>query len=409
MPKETLIWRAVRRTLAASLLLVAPLSFAAPAPDLATTEGFAATCKAQNRLKPAQLAGNDAKVAFVVCKDTALAKQVVAWGLAQFKAFRRLDEGDGFDGLLKEIRQELDYIIKEVGTTRQVLEKTELGAKKSLMLKPAAWSMDIDGDDTIEPWEQYFFAIPTRGLYSPRFAMPNNDPAYYDKNYVLDAQIRVDQSDVLWARAYHQFIEGVLLNVRALELKVNPKLDNIELVLARPALLKKAHALIASGIATSEQMRVSVLTETTDEHEWIGNPEQKSSVFPVPLDDRDFGIWREILEEWSALWSGSHLLPRTDSNERGVRGLIGELSPFTCPPNESLNIAKLYNNPLPAGTVLFSSRRSDNKALSGRQFAAKYCQPISEKNSITSLPEFFERAGENSAGMSFLRHLYWAN
>jgi hypothetical protein len=86
----------------------------------------------------------------------------------------------------------------------------------------------------------------------------------------------------------HQFIEGLLTHVRAFDLDT----QHWHLNLARPALLGRAHTLMGQGLETSDRMRHAVLAETDDEQEWIANPQQRQSVFPLVLDAEDFQTWR---------------------------------------------------------------------------------------------------------------------
>lgn len=355
--------------------------------DLTTTEGFEKTCL-DSPISANQLKSNDERVAFVICRDTTLAKQVIRWGMDMVK---QLGKNDDPSNIVTEVTREIDYIREELGVSRGVLEKTRLGNKKSLRLVPSTWQMDLSGDYKTESWEKHFFAIPKRGHQPFRFNAPSNDDDYYQSEYNLDAAVRVDQSDVLWSLAYHQFIEGLLTNVRAYELDWNAK----AIVLARPQLLKSAHRLIGDGFRTSEKMRRSVLAETTDDEEWIGNPQQKSSVFPIPLDKDDFATWGEVLGELDALWQGKHLVA-TGDRRRG--GLLGEMAPL-CPEQSGLNIASIYLKPPKTGTQYTLEKLRDSSAT--------HCQKIDKQHPVSKLDTLIDRAQKSD--MRFLRYLYWTN
>lgn len=341
-------------------------------------------------MSAAALRNDDERIAFVICHDIALVKQITTWvfsGMTKMVARQHSEEE-----IVEAIRDEIDYVRARIGSNRRVLEKIRLGKRKSLRLVPAEWETDLNGDGEIKVWEKYFFAIPRRGRNSFGFSLPSNSLDYYIKEYKLDAAIQVDQSDVLWALAYHQLIEGLLVNLRAFEIDLKAK----ELVLARPAMLGTAHGLMSDALLNSARMRRSVLAETGDDEEWIANPKQQSSAFPIVLSPQDFTTWGEILNELAALWQGRSML----SGPPG-RGMLGELAQL-CPKGMALNIAELYRNPPAAGTRF----RMDAEAV----LDGGHCQLPSAARPVSRLPEMAERAQRSASGdMAFLRHLYWTN
>lgn len=381
-----------------SILLCAALGFSLPAQafkaDFTTTAGFAKTCKAMPKT-PEQLKTDDERVAFVICQDTAAVKQLITWGRL---GIERLDnsreEGDSLhQTIITEVTKEIDYIRGQLASSRGVLEKIELGKKKSLRLVPSKWQLDLDGDGKMATWEKYFFAIPKRGRHPFAFSAPSDDPAYYAKEYNLVAAIDVDQSDILWSLAYHQFIEGLLTHVRAFDLDMA---RGISLVLSRPELLKNAHGLIGSGLQSSEKMRQSVMLETSNKGEWIGNPDQTASVFPIPLDGEDFATWGKVLETLDALWQGKTLLGTSDTR----RGLLAGMIP-ACPEGQATNVAHIYQNPPAAGTVF-------TRETATQMFGAA-CQTIDDKYPLSELEKVLTQSLKTDAGMHFLRYLYWTN
>lgn len=373
--------------LAAWLALFSTCAGAAAAPpDLTSAEGFAAACSAA----PAPAKTDEQKITLVLCRDTALAKQVTTWVMQGLKRIEQ--ERSESKTIIGEVVKEIDYVRGELAVTRNVLEQVKLGKRTSLSIAPGQWALDLDGDGQIAVWEQYFFAIPKRGRHPMRFGAPNNDAAYYIKAYEPDAVIKLDQSDILWALSYHHFAEGFLTNLRAFDVQ-----DGFRgVILARPALLKSAHRLIGRGMALSAEMRASVLAETDDDHEWIGHPGQTSSVFPIPLDDADFATWGKVMQELIALWQGRTLLPTT---ERGA-GPLAEVAPL-CPEGTALDIAATYRQPPPAGTVLAFGSRA--------KLSPRHCVRISAARPVSSLPALLEGARKTDAGMEFLRYLYWTN
>lgn len=360
---------------------------AAAAPDFTTSAGYAAACAEVAR--GAVPRDDDARVAAVICRDTALVSQVVTWAS---QGMKRMDKQRiPKEAIMVEVRKEIDYVIGELGATRKLLAQVRLGQRKSLRLAPAQWERDIDGDGDIKLWEKYLFALPRRGHQGFRMTAPSNEQAYYDSEYKLGAVIHVDQSDILWSLSYHHFIEGMLTNLRAFEL--TDKFDG--LILARPELLKTAHTLIGKGFLTSEKMRKEVLAETDDDEEWIGNPKQVGSVFPVPLDEADFASWGMMVKEMSALWQGRTLLPTT----RGNGGMLAAMAPL-CPGGSGLNVARLYLNPPAPGSVY---------SFDITKLPTNSCQRIDKAHPLSPLPQMAEKAATTDTGMGFLRYLYWTN
>ena len=382
---------AARACAVLSLLSACTLACAAPSAriDLSTRAGFARTC-ASAPAKAALLKSNEEKIVYVICRDTALTRQIATWVVQGLKRMEK--ERSDSAAILAEVQREIDDVRGEMALTRKVLDQVKLGKRTSLTLAPGLWELDLDSDGKIDLWEKHFFAIPRRGNHEFRFSAPSNDPAYYEREYDVNALIKLDQSDILWAQAYHHFIEGFLTNLRAFDLP--PSFD--ALIIARPELLKQAHQLIGRGMALSAEMRQAVLAETDDDHEWIGNPRQASSVFPIPLDEADFASWGAIMKELIALWQGQALLPTT---ERG-NGLLAELAPL-CPPGMGLDIAATYQQPPPAGTRLSLRARAD--------LSPRHCKAIDAAHPVSSLPDLIQKAQKTDTGMRFLRYLYWTN
>ncbi|HEX8614225.1 MAG TPA: hypothetical protein VF800_23345 [Telluria sp.] len=378
--------------LAAALAVALPMCGALAAPaagaaDFTSTDGYHKACGEVAR--GAVPRDDDARVAAVICRDTALVRQIVTWGTQGMDRMGK--QRMPHEAIMVEVRKEIDYVIAELGTTRKLLAQVKLGKRKSLRLAPAQWQLDIDGDGTLKMWEKYLFALPKRGHQAFRFSAPSDDAAYYEREYALGAVIHVDQSDILWSLSYHHFIEGLLTNLRAFEL--TDKFDGV--ILARPALMKMAHQLIGNGFVISGKMREEVLAETDDDEEWIGNPGQVNSVFPVPLDAADFASWGTMIKEMSALWQGRSLLPTT----QGGRGVLAAVAPL-CPKGSALNVASLYLKPAPAGTV-YSFRNT--------KLPASHCRRIDKAHPLSPLPQMAEQAQKSDTGMGFLRYLYWTN
>lgn len=363
---------------------------ASTAPDLATTDGFRRTCAAQP-VNADVLRTDDERLAWAICRDVDQVRQLSTWARRGMATINRVQPQD-YAAVVAEVERKMDEVRAEMRRTRLQLERVQLGSRRSLRIAPGQWQVDLDGDGELSVWERHFFALPKRRHGEPQFGMPSDDAGHYERHYDLNAVIDLDQSDVLWALSYHQFIEGLLINVRAFDVDLQRR----ELVLARPALLRQAHGLIGRGLATSGRLRDAVLAETDDQNEWISHPRQVNSVFPIPLEAADFTTWRVMLDQVGALWHGRHLLPTT----AGAGGLLGSLAPV-CPAGQGLDIAKLYLQPPPAGTRASLSRLP--AALT------TMCRKVDAAHPLSPLPGRLERDTAGATGMSALRYLYWVN
>jgi hypothetical protein len=379
-----------------SLSLCAPAGAAPLPPDLSTDAGFRATCAALPRA-PAQLRNNQQRQAFAVCRDVELVRNVATFIEAGRLLMEKQDRAN--NPLVKQmLRSELTHVRDELRTVRQVLEKIRLGKGEGLLLAPASWQLDLNGDGELKPWERYFFAIPVRGKRPFRVGLPNNDPAYYETEFQLDAMVRVDQSDIAWALSYHYFAESLVETVLSYTVnttEMGPR--SIELV--DPAGMKRANALMVRGFRTSELMRRSVLAETDDDHEWIGNPGQHSSVFPLALDQEDFKVWGEVLAYVIPLFEGKTLL----AGDAKAGGMIGGLA-RTCPAGQGMNVTRFYDNP----------PRYPLEQANAQSASALLCQPIDKAHPASGLvayiTEYARRAeGQDGTAMLFLRQLVWVN
>jgi hypothetical protein len=386
------------RSLAAAALLFSLFApaFAAPfEPDLASGEGFRATCAALPRAAAA-LKTNGQRQAFAICRDVELVRNVTSFVTSaerKFSGAEKLSDAE----IKQQLRAQLTHMRDELRTVRWVLEKLKLGKNDGLLITPATWQLDLNGDAETKTWERYFFAIPQRGHQALRFGLPNNDPDYYKNEYQLDASVRIDQSDIAWTLSYHYFAESLMETVLAYTLNSqNFGRHAIELVDASG--MKRANQLMVRGFQTSEAMRRAVLAEKDDDHEWIGNANQKSSVFPLPLDAEDFKVWGTALGFVTPLFEGKTLLVPDPK----AGGLLGSASKV-CPAGYGLNVTRFYNNP-----PRYPMEQID------QAFFSRMCERVDKAHPASGLFDFIVAYGqraenETGAGMQFLRQLLWVN
>lgn len=374
-----------------SLLLSASVWAAPFHPDLTTEVGFRTTCAGLPRTSAA-LHGPQQRQAFAICRDVELVQQVATFIDGAQKRFPGGPEKmSGPDRQM--LRDELTHVRDELRTVRLVLEQLKLGKNNGLMLKPSAWQLDLNGDAEIKTWERYFFAIPRRGHSLFRFAMPSDDPNYYATEYQLDATIRVDQSDIAWSLSYHYFAEALMETVLSYTLNEQNRVE-----LADAAGMQRANRLMVRGFRMSEVMRRAVLAEKDDDHEWIGNVNQHSSVFPLPLDAIDFKVWGTVLGYVTPLFEGKTLLVPDPK----AGGFLGSASKI-CPAGQGLNVTRFYDQPprFPLEQI-------------NQVYLTSMCEKVDSAHPASGLFQFLIEYGrradrEQGAGMFFLRQLLWVN
>jgi hypothetical protein len=291
------------------------------------------------------------------------------------------------DDIVKAVMGLLDEMARELKTTRQVLETIRID-KPVLRLAPARWQVDLNGDGRIELWERHFFAPPSRNApATPNFAL-SDDAAYYAKNTSV-ALISVDQADVQWLLAYHNFLEGMLDYVLGyrIDLRAGSVADMVVLI-DRERAAKASLARIQAGWTASRATLLALKRETDDHEEWIPNPSQKNSSFPLPLGFRAFAAWEAVLDEVDALLAGKTLLelPRGSA----AAG---------CRPGEGIDLRHLMMNPAARPLAEGSLRTS--------------CRPIDKAHPASRLTAMGAEASAafRSAGgdWAMARYLYWIN
>lgn len=365
------------------------LAATAHAADFTTPEGYQAACAALDQLhaRPADLTDDDQRVAFVICADTALAQQIDTW---YTRMPERLGNAQMTDGrFIDDVQTEIDYALERLAASRAVLEKINLGKRKSLRLMPGQWQLDLNGDGKTDIWEKYFFAIPRRIEQPVAFHMPRTDEAYYQKEYNLDAAIKVDQSDVLWALSYHDFIESLLTTIRAFDFD-----GGFDIRLKRPEMIRRGHELFNQGLANSERMRRSVLAETGNDEEWIANPKQTNSVFPLALTTENFEAWGRLIKDLQDVVNGRTLLAPGSAASQNL-GL--------CSKGYGLDLRELARNPPPA---FLNSKAMQEPNF---KFDAPYCRKIDKAHPVSPLIELGARTAHDDPQWHFLRYLFWVN
>lgn len=299
--------------------LSCPLSAAElniPSPDMTSKSGFDDTCKSLQHVKltsrqEMHWLSKQQLQAWVICKDMALIKQTATW---VFDLLNKNNFNDDTE-LNQLIKNQLDYMKFELSSSRFVLKelsKKALSKADALHLRPQTWQLDLNGNGVLDHWETRFFALPNRSN-DTEFSLNMPGEASDSDNLQMNALIITDRTDVLWALSYHEFIEGIVELGRSQRINTtvfsrgSVSLEKM-LTLSDKNAWRRAHSLISNGLSTSLAMRQSALAETDNDHEWIPNPLQTDSAFPLLLDQADFDTWGQILSEVQSLWNGKTLL-----------------------------------------------------------------------------------------------------
>jgi hypothetical protein len=374
-----------------------------PAPDLTSTTGFKTSCASLGAVKIEDQAqinslSKQQLQAWVICKDVALLQQTISWGTSSFKLLNseaslgsRLSSDLALNAWIKV---QLNYMQRELSASTKILQRlseSQIDKTDSLQLRPQTWQIDLDGDGRVVPWEAQFFALPNRSndtKFAPSMPGQSND-------IQTSALIKTDASDILWSLSYHQFIEGIVAMVQAHTLNFRDQTIRAKkgwITLDDNAAWKRAHGLIAQGMATSLALRESVLAETDNDAEWISNPQQSDSVFPIVLEQADFDTWEVMLNEARKLWLGHTLLVPN----KLAAGLLGENARW-CEKGTGLDIPKLFTTNPPASMI-------NVEAYSGA------CSQVTNERPASRLPDTIEQRTKNTTpGDKMVRYMYWIN
>lgn len=378
-----------------SCALFAAAAAAQPADiDFATPAGPDRTCPKFRGLDPEKLRSDADRAAFAICNTIDLVREASS----RFRSYQ--SQGERFDNaLVIDLRSRLERINGRIRASRIALEGIR-GPGPYFTAKPGDWVIDWDGDGAISIVEKYLLWVPRRGVnaFQPmhRYAQPE---AYYQEQFV-SPRIKVDRADAYWAAAYLQFAETLLNTVLAYDVDLSQGFQ----VRLRDAgrITKVAYQNLLGGLRASALLRQSLLKETDDDDEWIPNPKQVRTSFPLLLDAQTFATWGELLGHMEKLFRGQTLLGGSvESQEfRNVRDLSGGV----CPPGQGIDVQSLFTNPIrdPMQPDVLKSR----------------CAVPTAKRPMTGLGAMIAASLKRNAGRTpdsfsgewmILRHFYWVN
>ena len=383
-----------RLLLSSSLFLGSAGAWAAPI-TLDTADGPDQTCPQFRDAKPASLRRDEERVAFAICNAIDMARETAT----RFREFQaRQQRAD--KSFIDEIRARLERVVVRMRASRTALEGVK-GDGPYFAVRPGEWRIDWDGDGQISTTEKYLLWVPKRGVdvFRPVTSFGGSEAAYHEAQFV-SPRISLDRSDLLWAIAYCNFAEGMLNLLLSYEVKLDQGFDIRLKDAARVS--KVAYRNVLEGIKASAKLRETLLKETDDEDEWIPNPRQVKTSFPLLMDEQTFATWGELLGHMDKLFRGKTLLGgAVRSQEFGnVRDLAGGI----CQPGEGIDVQSLFTNPIKSPML--------PEGLKSR------CRKPTAARPLTGLAAMIAESARRNAGRSpesfsgewmILRHFYWVN
>lgn len=358
--------------------------------DFSSQAGLDATCPGMRVAKPNALARNEDRAAYAICNAIALASDAMTWWRQESGTLNFQKKEDR-----ELIRARAESYLSRIAAIRGALERVKT-AKPLFVIEPGAWAVDLDGDGTVSMQERYFFWTPKRGLdMSPMVRAASEES--YRKSYAAPV-INVDQSDVYWALAYCNFAEAALH--LALSYDFADDFSQVRLVNAA-RVGSSAYPRLLAGLRYSAKLRESLLAETHDDREWIPNPRQTHTSFPLVMDEQTFATWGGLLKELQDLVEGKSLLGAAPEG-RSMEGTVN-LTFGVCEAGKGLDVRDLFIRPLP--------QAMDMRELQSRCVAPTPARPMSGLAPLIVAIAMRNADARNSAsGESVLmRHLFWVN
>jgi len=363
--------------------------------DFTSADGPDRTCPRYLRADAAKLRSDADRAAYAICNSIDLVREAAS----RFRSYQA--EGQRNDNaLVSDLRTRLERIAVRLRDSRMALEGIK-GPGPYFPIRPGDWVIDWNGDGRIEDHEKYLLWVPRRGLSEFQPVHRFGSPAAYHEAQFVSPQIKLDRADALWAAAYLQFLEAALNLVLSYEVNLE---QGFAIRLKDPARIAKvAHRNLLGGIRASNQVRQALLKETDDDDEWIPNPKQTRTSFPLLMDAQTFATWGELLGHMEKLFRGQTLLGGTVNSQefRNVRDLAGGI----CPPGQGIDVLSLFTNPI-------------REPLKGPEELKSRCALPTARRPMTGLAAMIAESVRRNAGRTpgsfsgewmILRHFYWVN
>lgn len=230
-----------------------------------------------------------------------------------------------------------------------------------------------------------------------------NRTAEHYRTYFTSPVVKIDRSDIDWAIAYAYFAEAIIYLALSYDVAYdiqNP--SSFKLLLSdRERIRTTVYERLLAGVRHLKAVRKALLSETDDRLEWIPNPKQKKTSFPLVMDEQTFDTWGKLLEYVDELLAGKVLLGgRVSHAERPV---LQDLTFGICDENEGLNLKDLFDRPIkdPLDSREWKSRC--RRANNGLRFSGI-------RNLLAEVIARNRDGPERQSGeWTIVRYLYWVN
>ena len=385
----------LRKLFFSSALLLGAVGAQGAPIELESADGPDQTCPQFRAAMPASLRRDDERIAFAICNAIDMARETAA----RLREFQQRQQQAGDRSFIDEIRTRLERILVRIRASRAALEAVK-GNGPYFAIRPGEWRIDWDGDGKISDTEKYLLWVPKRGVDVFRSPATFGSEAAYQEAQFISPRIHLDRADLLWAIAYCSFAEGMLNLVLSYEVTMDQRFD---VRLKDPARVTRvAYKSILDGIKASAKLRETLLKETDDDDEWIPNPKQVKTSFPLLMDEQTFATWGELLGHMDKLFRGKTLLGGTPQSPEARR--VRDLSQGICPPGEGIDVRSLFTQPIQSPLAENGLRSRCRKPTAARPMSglAQLMSDSAQRNAGRT-PESF--TGE----WTILRHFYWVN
>jgi hypothetical protein len=387
------------RTFVLAVAACAALPAVAQPIDFSSNAGREQTCRRYLAMDAKRLTRDEDRAAWSICGFVELVRDTASWARTRQMVDRASQQQND---AVPAIRAKLEEVLARIDELGRPLEAIR-GGKALFTVRPGEWVIDWDGDGKVTPFERYLLWVPRREVANfideSRFSAAE---AYYEKQF-LSPTIKVDQADVHWALAYLHFGRAAAHLVLSYDIQLGsePRITLKDAGRVRT----RAYRHLLEGVRHSSVLRAALLKETDDEDEWIPNPKQQRTSFPLLMDPQTFTTWGLLLGHLEKLFRGQTLLGGTVQQQPGGPQTVRDLTMGICKPGEGINVRDLFQNPLPE---LFSRNRL---GLAERCVRPTAAVPFSGLAAMVA--ESVRRNAGAPGGFSgeamILRHFMWVN
>jgi len=308
--------------------------------------------------------------------------------------------------------------------TEKELEKVENHLRKvaadidiTLRLNMSEWKVDWNNNGRLDRRDRLLFQIE---YDADGKAIPDDDPR-------RRPTFRFDIGDIYWARAMIAFQRSMISVVLAYTFpddtiaELEEKLFRSQssdrrliLKMTHPEYVKHARSLILRGLTFADEARKEYLLETDDEGEWLPNPNQKNHPLPLPVDEKLYQTWQDIIQDITQLIEGKTGLSVAELVQLGDHR-------WKKPPRGFINVGELLRNP---GDIILDFAHLENLDRSGRKknrgvaiekvltdiLGSKFVKQMPGSKLISRLERMKKEVSRGTESFDRkLRYLFWLN